>query len=306
MKNDLPLSTRLADATIRRLFRCSLPERGLLAVYERLPLPVLLKLLPAHYSYPLGTFRTCRRNGMWFHVDIGTRNGWMLYSHRSCNPEMARYVRPGDQVLDIGANQGELALLFAQAAAPGGKVYAFEPNPAMFGVLARNIALNPAAECHAEPVALGASPGKVEMCQPDGRNPGTATVHTEKVPYGGNWATVEVMRLDDYVRTRGLARIDVMKIDVEGYEFEVCKGAEETLRRWRPRLIMELSDTLLRMHGTSADELAGWLRAHGYAIQDVATGGDVDAAQSLDGCFLNVVCRAGADGSRADPDGRGG
>lgn len=305
MKNDFPLTTRLADNTVRRIFRCAPLEKALLGTYERIPWRPLLKLLPAHYSYPLGTWRKCRRDGIWFDVDIGTRNGWMLYCHRSANPQVGRYVRAGDLVFDIGANQGELTLAMARAAMPGGKVFAFEPSPTMFAVLSRNIELNPALSCRAEPLALGAAPGRVEIRQQDGRNPGTTTVHTDRVPYGGNWVTVEVARVDDYVRTRNVARVDVMKIDVEGYEFEVCKGAEETLGRWHPRLIMEVADSLLRMHGSSANELAGWLRDRGYAIRDVATDEEIAAGDSLDGCFLNVFCRAETDGSpegsRANP-----
>ena len=297
MKSDFPLTTRLADTTIRRLFKCALLEKALLGTYERVPWRLLLKLMPAHYSYPLGTWRKCLRDGIWFEVDIGTRNGWMLYCHRSANPLVQQYVRAGDTVFDIGANQGELTLAMACAAMPGGKVFAFEPNPTMFAVLSRNIELNPALACCAEPLALGAAPGRVEIRQQDGRNPGTVTVHTDLIPYGGNWVTVNVARLDDYVRTQALARVDVMKIDVEGYEFEVCKGAEGTLGRWHPRLIMEVADTLLRMHGSSANELIGWLRERGYAIRDIATDEEIAPGDSLSGCFLNVYCRAKTDGA---------
>ena len=299
MKNDLPLRTRLANATLRRIFRLASLEKALLKLYERFPWRSLLKLMPAHYTFPLGTWRKCRRGGIWFEVDIGTRNGWMLYVHRSKNSEMARFARPGDTVFDIGANQGELTLYYARAVQPSGKVYAFEPSPTMFDNLARNLALNPAFNCQAEPLAVGSAPGRVEMRQPDGRNPGTATIHNDRVPYGGNWTTVDVVRLDDYVRARDIPQIDVIKIDVEGYEFEVCKGAEKIVSRWLPRLVMEMADALLRMHGSSATQLAGWLRERGYRIRNLETGIEIGAGDSLDGCVLNIYCWAGTDRSPA-------
>ena len=290
MKAEVPFQTWLADATIRRVFKLPILERLLLRTYEVCGWRALLKGLPAHYAYPLGTWRICRRHGIRFEVDLGTRNGWMLYAHRTVNPEIARHVRPGETVLDIGANQGELSLYFAQAVKPGGRVYSFEPNPTMFATLSRNLELNPELVCQAEPLGLGSRTETVELRQQDGRNPGTATIHTEKVPCGGNWVAIQVVRLDDYVSAKDIPRIDAMKIDVEGYELEVCKGAEATLARFHPRLMMELTDELLCMHGASALELAEWLATHAYSIIDMATGAEVVPGPALAGCALNIVC----------------
>ena len=296
MKGEVSFQTWLADMTVRRWFRCGPLERGLLKAYERSRWGFLQKLLPAHYSYPLGTLRACTRHGIRFELDVGTRDGWMLYVHRSSNRELVGYVREGETIFDIGANQGETSLYFAQAVGPHGRVYSFEPNPAMFAMLGRNIQLNPALRCHAEHLALGAAEGMAGMRQLDGRNPGTASIDSEGIPFGGRLAPIRITTLDRYVREKGIERIDMMKIDVEGFELEVCKGAEESLCRWHPRLLLELMDKHQRMHGGSAPLLVKWLEEHGYAVRNAQTGDVVRSTDTLEDCRMDVWCTYSGNG----------
>ena len=70
--------------------------------------------------------------------------------------------------------------------------------------------------------------------------------------------------LDAIIKEAGVSRVDVVKIDVEGSEFSVLKGAQETLAKYRPVLLVELDDSLLRAMGTSSAEITSFLGARGY------------------------------------------
>jgi hypothetical protein len=79
--------------------------------------------------------------------------------------------------------------------------------------------------------------------------------------------------LDDIIRDTGVSRVDVVKIDVEGAEMLVLKGAVNTLARYHPMVIVELLDAQLRAMGSSEAEVRAFLQAHGYALRGVP-GGD--------------------------------
>jgi FkbM family methyltransferase len=92
---------------------------------------------------------------------------------------------------------------------------------------------------------------------------------------GGNWSfasrgdfrfEVQLVRLDDYLREHPLPRIDAIKIDVEGAEVRVLRGAREMIERFRPLIIFEVCPAWLEKLGTSPGELFGELTGHSYAI----------------------------------------
>ena len=76
-------------------------------------------------------------------------------------------------------------------------------------------------------------------------------------------------RLDDIVREVGVTRVDAVKIDVEGAEFLVLKGAVEILDRYRPVLSVELLDQGLKSMGSSVAEVTAFLRSHGYVPKQI-------------------------------------
>lgn len=277
------------DATVRRIFKVPALERLLLALCESTGARWLLKLAPGHYSYAPGTRRVCRRNGIVFDADIATYNGWMLYYLRSENHKVASLAKPGEVVLDVGANIGEVALACAARVGTGGRVYAFEPNPPTFENLSRNVNLNASLPCHVENLALGERAGTIGLVQVDGRNPGTVTV-AESGESRAKVAEIRVTTLDEYVTANNLPRVDLIKIDVEGYESQALRGATQTLARWHPRLVIEIVDSHQRRHGGSARELAAWLRTNGYSLTELSSGRVIGPDENLDGCQLDVLC----------------
>jgi FkbM family methyltransferase len=169
-------------------------------------------------------------------------------------------LRPGDTVLEVGANLGALTVPLARTVGPAGQVLAFEPQPAVFHTLCANLAFNALEQARAFPYALGAREGKVGMPRMDYALPnnfgGVGLPETGSVVAGSGW-TAPIVRLD------GLAEDLVprlIKIDVEGMEIDVLRGAERVIRRARPLLYVE-NDRLEHSAG-----LIRLLRRLGYRL----------------------------------------
>ena len=130
-------------------------------------------------------------------------------------------IKPGEVVVDVGASYGAYALT---AAACGAQVLAFEPEPTVFVDLLENVKLNPGMKVKAACAALADKPGLIEMARYAPHWPQqTISSPYPALPLDALW----------------INRCNWMKVDVEGAEYQVLNGAEQTLRRFRPRLIIE-------------------------------------------------------------------
>jgi FkbM family methyltransferase len=151
-------------------------------------------------------------------------------------------VQPGDTVCDIGANIGLVTLLLSRLVGQQGHVLAFEPNPVCFDALAAAIERNQRPNIRAVQTALGAHTGELELLVPPG-NVGAATFRRDTHTRIGKTIRVPVRTLDDTVVEHNIQRIQFMKLDVEGFESDVFKGAERMLRQVRPDAILfEMND----------------------------------------------------------------
>jgi FkbM family methyltransferase len=146
-------------------------------------------------------------------------------------------VSPGDICADIGANIGWHSLVMAQAAGPLGKVFGFEPMPETFALYSANVRQNGlTGRIVAENLAVGAIPGKASLRVPDNAARTHATL--SGASDASNGIEVDVIALDGYAATRGIALFDVMKIDVEGSELMVVEGAARMLTAEIPPVLI--------------------------------------------------------------------
>jgi FkbM family methyltransferase len=144
---------------------------------------------------------------------------------------LEEHVRPGSVALDVGAHIGTHTLTMSRLVGPAGRVYAFEPVRKSYRELRRNLELNGVSNVVPLRYALGrGSPSVIEM-NPilEGEEGGTAVGH------GGD--RVELRTLDSF----GFEGVSLIKIDVEGFELPVLDGAEDTIRRNRPVLVVEIA-----------------------------------------------------------------
>jgi FkbM family methyltransferase len=166
-------------------------------------------------------------------------------------------VRPGDTVFDVGGHHGLMAVIGARATGPRGRVVSFEPNPASRKQIERHAQLNGVTNIRIEPIALSDRNGEHEFFVQSGDVSWNSTLikafaDAENTP-GRRIEKISVAtcRLDDYVARSGCVP-KVIKIDTEGSEFMVLRGALDTIERHRPVLIMEFNPALGRV-GTHDD-----------------------------------------------------
>jgi FkbM family methyltransferase len=179
---------------------------------------------------------------------------WVDRSWREPELRLIRaYLRPCDHVIDVGANVGDTALTASLQVGPKGRVWAIEPHPRTFQFLTGNIALNSAANITALKAAAASEPGRLTFG--DGRRDDMNRV-------GEHGLYVEAERLDDLVHDR---RIDLLKIDVEGYELPVLKGAPQILKFTRC-VYFEAAKAHFQHFGYEIGSVLGLLQDSGFEL----------------------------------------
>jgi len=188
-----------------------------------------------------GSVETQSRDGLEWEIPEGYPGAWTaLLDHEPIVREFLLSQFAPDRVfVDVGANVGAYSL---RAAAKGMQVVSFEPNPENVALLRKNAELNRLSldlhEC-----ALGSSEGRVRLSQTGGTSKVTENEGIE----------VPLATLDSF----NLPWVDLMKIDVEGYEFDVVEGARKTLERCHPNIMVEMH------HWLGAEKEASMFRIFG-------------------------------------------
>jgi FkbM family methyltransferase len=172
---------------------------------------------------------------------------------RAASPEIAwirSVLRPGDVVADVGANNGFTGILFARAVGATGRVVGFEPSPANLEAARENIRLNGIGNFELVAAAVGATPGTVSF-DPGFGNGAVATSGPIAVPQ---------VTLDAHF---GASRVDLVKLDIEGYEIDALRGARQVLER-RPALAIEIHVACYADRERQVRELFGMLDVPAY------------------------------------------
>jgi len=145
-------------------------------------------------------------------------------------------VRPGQTVLEVGANIGAHTVPLAKLVGPTGKVLAFEPQRGLFYMLCGNMALNNLHQVHCYHAAVGERAGTIAVPEVDAdREQDYGGIRLTNLPSSVVTEPVPLLRIDDLQ----LAACDFIKVDVEGMERQVLTGAAQTIRRFRPLLYVE-------------------------------------------------------------------
>jgi FkbM family methyltransferase len=177
-----------------------------------------------------------RSLGAWFYVEDETSLENML---QMPDYEPVSWVapKPGDVFIDVGAHIGWYTIKAAKAVGSAGRVIALEPDETNRGQLARNLSLNRITNCSVVPAAAWSRSGLIRWV------PGEVSVWHQIDETRGS-LHVQAITLDELASQLALARLDWIKLDIEGAEVDAIKGAKRILERFGPDLFIEIHETL--------------------------------------------------------------
>jgi FkbM family methyltransferase len=199
--------------------------------------------LPGGHTYELSLPAVDRDAFVQSLADGGTRDApWHF---------LMDWVRPGDVFFDLGANLGSFSIPLAVR---GAEVHAFELLYANLDHMAKSVARNKLKNMSLVLGALWDTPGAV----------GFAGHSAWGTVYGDTCTFLATLTIDDYVHSRQAARVDVLKIDIEGSEKQALRGAAHLLERDHPDIVIECNVLACGNNGYSYQELLAFLAARGY------------------------------------------
>lgn len=264
------------------------------------PAVFLMKLFSLEDSN--AAWRTYTFNGIVFNVDISTYLGRLLYwrGAHEWGPIMAlrKIIKNGFICIDVGANQGEYTLWMAKLSGTNGRVISFEPLTKMFKQLSENIALNKSMANRIIPVQKGLSETESELpiysVNADNKfadNEGMPSIFptNSKNTFIEN---ISLSTLDIELNKLNIQKVDFIKIDVEGAELPVLKGAINTLSKFKPILLIEFNESTFNAAGYSSNDIFNFLKQFGYKFYMVGVRGSISES-NIDNLpeFCNIIAK---------------
>ncbi len=204
-------------------------------------------------------------------IKQNTNGIWMLEGEQLWDsdilPVCLGHIKEGDTVIDAGAWIGGHAMAYAKKVGENGKVIAFEPNPDAYECLKRNVSpLSNGGNLEIYPEALGDVRNQVSFSVKKGWG------DSGHVGYEEGAIIVWMNRLDNYNFAPNF-----IKIDVEGCELKVLKGAAKTIEKRRPVMVVEINAPALKRQGSDPQQVIDWLTRNNYGMNMIeeCTGQDI-------------------------------
>jgi FkbM family methyltransferase len=209
-----------------------------------------------------------------------------------------RIIKPGMICMDVGANLGEMTLHMANKVTPGGAVYSFEPVPHVYQRLITHIIRNGLDDrVYPFDLALSNANGPVDLAftDEDADNQALGSIVNTCRDGLNRRLQVKGCTLDSFVAQHHIARIDLMKIDIQGAEWFLLEGGSRVFSDMAPDLLIEISPLDLNEIGKNSRQLAELIESFGYRIYTLNADGTPGCrllASSLDTDFSasNVLC----------------
>ncbi|MEM6630817.1 MAG: FkbM family methyltransferase [Bacteroidota bacterium] len=254
---------------------------------------LITKFPPNHYQYNQQTIRKVNRNGIQFELDLSDIVDWYIYWGFKDKAREALYsfIKAGYTVIDVGANVGEVSLTASQLVGPKGNIISFEPDPVNFQRFMKNFNINSPKNVRVNQMGLGDQEGHFLLQTIDVNNKGKNKI----IPNSFNHSSeeefskrVKIVTMDDFVKSHEISNIDLIKIDVEGYENKVLSGAIESLKSFKPILFIEIDETLLTAQNSHPSKIIHLLHQLGYSCFIADTKEKIDENYDFHKCHFDV------------------
>jgi FkbM family methyltransferase len=256
---------------------------------------LIKNLFQKKYQNP--TWRTFSFRGISMKVDISKSMGAAIYWRGAHDWApifvLKKILKKGDTIVDVGANQGEYSLWAIKHAGITGKVIAFEPMDGLYDQLKFNFSLNPKYQNALYPVKMGLSDtaGKLNLYGKEGENEGVNTMfptetHTVMIQ------EINLDTLDSQLSQLKYKQVDLIKIDVEGAELQVLKGALDTIKKHRPYLMIEINREACLAGGYEPEDIFELLRPIGYTFEKIGLRGKRIPVKRVPKEFCNILASA--------------
>jgi FkbM family methyltransferase len=180
---------------------------------------------------------------------------------------LSKSCKEGSVIIDIGAHIGLFSVIASQVAGSRGKVFAFEPAPSTYKLLQHTIDINHKKDV-IEPFqkAVGKEAGKITFFVSDGEADNSNSLVNYKDDRALHGIDVEVTSVDAFVQEKNLSRLDFIKIDVEGAEYDTLRGAAGTLKSLRPVCIVAIHPEPIQAKGDRLEDIYDLIAGCRYRI----------------------------------------
>jgi FkbM family methyltransferase len=201
--------------------------------------------------------------GLWIYADPRSEQGYTNGDHEPWLQSLLKAeLPPGGCYYDVGAHSGFFTILAARLVGPSGSVFAFEPDPKNRAVLEENTRKNGLSQVTTLDMAVWSSTGQVTFeLAPETSNRTQGHICEERSS-GRNQINVSAMRLDDLVFVDGCRAPDLIKMDVEGAEWEALHGSRRLLAEVRPKLLCEIH------YPAQMGQIRAYLEQFGYTAEE--------------------------------------
>ncbi|HEY8937844.1 MAG TPA: FkbM family methyltransferase [Cyclobacteriaceae bacterium] len=277
----VPLRSKLTNV-IRYIFKMPLLEKFLISQLTNGNKEWWKKFIPPLYFYSPGSIRYVVRDNIHYRLDVSTFLDHAIFfcqmNEDPAHHNLFKVLKHDSVVFDIGANVGYLTLNFARTCSHG-HVYSFEPDTQNREALLTNIKLNTFQNINTYKVALGSQRGKASLYKYYPGNPGTNRILNEKPITKHTVEEVNVITLDNFVDEEKISKVDLIKVDVEGFEKFVIEGARKVISKWKPVLFVELVEFNVNQQGYTCASLVEFIESFGYEVKDATTMSAVDKSK---------------------------
>ena len=284
--------SKIFVSLLRRLLKLSLFEKLFLKfTMGNTPENIFVRLAPQNYHYKKPAIRNVKRNNIFYQLDISDYIQWWIYFgvYEKEKNNLYELAMPGSYIMDVGSNIGEIAMNLASKVGPSGKIFCFEPDRLNYKRLQDNLALNHFTNISTYHDALGNDNAEYKLYGYEG-NRGCSRIVPANTSEQDNYSLVRTITIDQWRKENSIQKIDLIKIDTEGFEMKILQGAVETISMLKPILYIELDDVNLKLQHSSAAELISHLAKSGYRTISSVTGKEINEFQDFAGCHYDIIC----------------